>query len=76
MWAISPGGHDEAVGLYRIEVNEGPGRAACRCLSGEFPPIPVRQWRADYPWYSNPQFVALAEPTLYAGLRRAGFPDE
>ncbi len=30
----------------------------------------------DYPWYSNPQFVALAEPTLYAGLRRAGFPDE
>jgi ATP-dependent Lon protease len=33
--AISPGGQDEAVGLYRIEVNEGAGRssamtAACR----------------------------------------------
>jgi hypothetical protein len=36
----------------------------------------LARWRADYPWYSNPQFVALAEPTLYAGLRRAGFPDE
>jgi len=34
------------------------------------------QWRAEYPWYANPQFVAVAEPTLYAGLRRAGFPEE
>ena len=36
----------------------------------------LARWRAEYPWYSNPQFVALAEPTLYAGLRRAGFPEE
>jgi adenylate cyclase len=36
----------------------------------------LARWRAEYPWYSNAQFVALAEPTLYAGLRRAGFPDE
>ena len=36
----------------------------------------LAQWRAEYPWYSNPQFVALAEPTLYAGLRRAGLPEE
>src|SRR5215472_14258744 len=32
--------------------------------------------RAEYPWYSNAKFVALAEPTLYAGLRRVGFPEE
>jgi ATP-dependent Lon protease len=25
VWGISPGGQDEGVGLYRIEVNEGPG---------------------------------------------------
>ncbi|MBM3127989.1 MAG: BREX system Lon protease-like protein BrxL [Chloroflexi bacterium] len=25
VWAISPGGIDEGVGLYRIDVNEGPG---------------------------------------------------
>jgi len=36
----------------------------------------LAQWRAEYPWYANPQFVAVAEPTLYAGLRRAGFPEE
>ena len=32
VWAISPGGHDEAVGLYRIEVNEGPGK---RCAHSQ-----------------------------------------
>ena len=36
----------------------------------------LAQWRAVYPWYGNAKFVALAEPTLYAGLRRAGFPEE
>ena len=36
----------------------------------------LARWRAEYPWYANAQFVALAEPTLYAGLRRAGFPEE
>ncbi len=25
VWAISPGGQDEGAGLYRIDVNEGPG---------------------------------------------------
>ena len=25
VWAVSPGGQDESPGLYRIEVNEGPG---------------------------------------------------
>jgi adenylate cyclase len=33
-------------------------------------------WRADRPWEANPQLIALAEKTLYVGLRRAGFPDE
>src|SRR5215469_8117340 len=36
----------------------------------------LARWRSEYPWYANPQFVAVAEPTLYAGLRRAGFPEE
>jgi adenylate cyclase len=33
-------------------------------------------WRADRPWEATPQLAALAEKTLYPGLRRAGFPDE
>jgi hypothetical protein len=36
----------------------------------------LARWRAEYPWYGNAKFVALAEPTLDAGLRRAGFPEE
>jgi len=36
----------------------------------------VASWRAENLFYTNPQFTALAEKTLYAGLRRAGFPDE
>ena len=35
----------------------------------------LARWRAESPWYTNPEFVTLAEKTLYAGLRRAGFPD-
>jgi hypothetical protein len=34
------------------------------------------QWHAHTPWATNPWYMVLAEPTLYAGLRRAGFPDE
>jgi hypothetical protein len=34
------------------------------------------QWHAHRRWATNPWYVVLAEPTLYAGLRRAGFPDE
>jgi hypothetical protein len=41
VWAISPGGHDEAVGLYRIEVNEGPG-GGVRILN-QSPPAPFRE---------------------------------
>jgi len=33
-------------------------------------------WRAHRPWETNPQFTALADKTIYAGLRRAGFPEE
>jgi TolB-like protein/class 3 adenylate cyclase/tetratricopeptide (TPR) repeat protein len=33
-------------------------------------------WRAHRPWETNPQFTALADKTVYAGLRRAGFPEE
>jgi tetratricopeptide (TPR) repeat protein len=36
----------------------------------------LARWRSDSPWYTNAQFVTLAEKTLYTGLRRAGFPDE
>jgi adenylate cyclase len=31
---------------------------------------------ALYPWNNHPEYRALAEKTFYAGLRRAGFPDE
>jgi hypothetical protein len=34
------------------------------------------QWRAHTPWATKPRYMVLAEPTLYVGLRRAGFPDE
>jgi hypothetical protein len=36
----------------------------------------LARWREEIPSYGNPQFMALAEKTLYAGLRRVGFPDE
>jgi adenylate cyclase len=36
----------------------------------------VASWRAENLFYTNPRFTALAEKTLYAGLRRAGFPEE
>ncbi len=52
VWAISPGGHDEAVGLYRIEVNEGPG-SGVRILN-QSPPAPFRE------------SVRIAEQNLYA----------
>jgi len=36
----------------------------------------LTQWHAQMPWITDPQFIKLTEPTLYAGLRRLGFPDE
>jgi ATP-dependent Lon protease len=51
VWAISPGGQDEAVGLYRIEVNEGPG-GGVRILN-QSPPAPFRE------------SVRIAEQNLY-----------
>ena len=36
----------------------------------------LAQWHAEMPWVTNPRHIALAQPTLYAGLRRAGFPEE
>ena len=52
VWAISPGGHDEPVGLYRLEVNEGPG-SGVRILN-QAPPAPFRE------------NVRIAEQNLYA----------
>ncbi|MGZ0080035.1 protease Lon-related BREX system protein BrxL [Methylomonas sp. YC3] len=37
VWAISPGGGDENPGLYRIEVNEGPG-SGVKILNKPIPP--------------------------------------
>ena len=37
VWAISPGTHDEHPGLFRIEVNEGPG-SGVRILNKPVPP--------------------------------------
>jgi hypothetical protein len=33
-------------------------------------------WRAHRPYETNPQFTALADKTVYLGLRRAGLADE
>lgn len=41
VWAISPGGQEEAVGLFRIEVNEGPG-GSVRILN-QSPPAPFKE---------------------------------
>jgi ATP-dependent Lon protease len=41
VWAISPGTHDENAGLYRIEVNDGPG-SGFRILN-QSPPAPFRE---------------------------------
>lgn len=41
VWAISSGTHDESTGLYRIEVNEGPG-GTVRILN-QSPPAPFRE---------------------------------
>ena len=46
----------------------------CAALKPEISSL--AEWRAESPWYTNPAFVALAENTLYAGLRRAGFPEK
>ena len=37
VWAISPSGEDEGAGLYRIEVNEGPG-SSVKILNRPAPP--------------------------------------
>ena len=55
VFAIGPGGHDEATSLYRIEVNEGPG-GGVRILN-QAPPAPFRE------------SVRLAEQNLYARAR-------
>jgi ATP-dependent Lon protease len=52
VWAISPGGQDDATGLYRIEVSEGPG-GGVRILN-QSPPGPFRE------------SVKIAEQNLYA----------
>jgi ATP-dependent Lon protease len=55
VWALGPGGQDEAVGLYRVEVNEGPG-SGVRILN-QTPPAPFRE------------SVRIAEQNLYARAR-------
>jgi ATP-dependent Lon protease len=52
VWAISPGGQDEANGLFRIEVTENPG-SGVRILN-QSPPAPFRE------------SVKIAEQNLYA----------
>jgi ATP-dependent Lon protease len=52
VWTISPGGQDEHPGLYRIEVNEGPG-SGVRILNK---PVPA----------AFRESVAYAEQNLYA----------
>jgi ATP-dependent Lon protease len=55
VWAISPGGQDEAAGLFRIEVNEGPG-GTVRIIN-QSPPAPFKE------------SVNMATQNLYARSR-------
>jgi adenylate cyclase len=36
----------------------------------------IARWQEYAIWDLSPGFLSLAEPSLYAGLRKAGFPDE
>ncbi len=55
VWVISPGGQDEAIGLFRIEVTESPG-GGVRILN-QSPPGPFRE------------SVKIAEQNLYSRSR-------
>jgi ATP-dependent Lon protease len=52
VWSISPGGQDENPGLYRIEINEGPG-SGVKILNKPVPP-------------AFRESVGFAEQNLYA----------
>jgi len=52
VWAISPGGREENPGLYRIEVNEGPG-SGVKVLNKPIPP-------------AFRESIGFAEQNLYA----------
>ncbi|WP_063584992.1 BREX system Lon protease-like protein BrxL [Achromobacter ruhlandii] len=52
VWAISPGGGEESSGLYRIEVNEGPG-SGVKVLNKPIPP-------------AFRESIGFAEQNLYA----------
>jgi len=52
IWTISPGGMDEHIGLYRIEINEGPG-SGVKILNKPVPP-------------AFKESMSFAEQNLYA----------
>jgi len=52
VWTISPGGMDEHIGLYRIEINEGPGTGV-KILNKPVPP-------------AFKESMSFAEQNLYA----------
>lgn len=52
VWTISPGGVDEQIGLYRIEINEGPG-SGVKILNKPVPP-------------AFKESMSFAEQNLYA----------
>jgi ATP-dependent Lon protease len=52
VWTISPGGMDEHIGLYRIEINEGPG-SGVKILNKPVPP-------------AFKESMSFAEQNLYA----------
>lgn len=56
VWTISPGGVDEHIGLYRIEINEGPG-SGVKILNKPVPP-------------AFKESMSFAEQNLYARSQR------
>jgi adenylate cyclase len=55
---------------------DGAKAALCESLKLKPEINSIAQWQMEHPWGTDPRYVRLVEPTLYAGLRRAGFPDE
>ncbi len=69
--------HFWLAGAFGLKDDLAEARAALAEVLKRKPEVnSLAAFRTHRPWNSNAEFTALAEKTLYAGLRRAGFPDE
>jgi adenylate cyclase len=69
--------HMYLAGALGLRGNHHEASAALAELNSLKPQVnSLAALRAFQPFFSNPRYLALAEKTLYAGLRQAGFPEE